>query len=69
MESIPTVGSKFRHDALSNCQICSCRLPELASLGLCHVHLFANEPVKTILKHRGLSGDPFRASFGKFGER
>jgi hypothetical protein len=61
--------AQSRHGALSNCQICSCRLPELASLGWCHVRLFAIEPVKTIPRRRGMSGDQFRASFGKFGGR
>jgi len=61
--------AQSRHGALSNCQICSCRLPELASLGWCHVRLFASVPVKTIPRHRGMSGDQFRARFGKFGGR
>jgi len=65
----PKPLAQSRHGALSNCQICSCRLPELASLGWCHVRLFAREPVKTIPRCRGMSGDPFRASFGKFGGR
>jgi hypothetical protein len=56
-----------RRGALSNCQICSCRLPELASLGWCHVRLFASEPVTTIPRRRWMSGDQFRASCGKFG--
>jgi hypothetical protein len=59
--------TQSRHGALSNCQICSCRLPELASLGWCHVRLFASEPVTTIPRRRGMSGDQFRASCGKFG--
>jgi len=53
--SQPLVQS--RHGALSNYQICSCRLPELASLGWFHVRLFASEPVKPIPRHRGMSGD------------
>jgi len=61
--------AQSRHDALSNCQICSCRLLELASLGWCHVRLFASEPLKTIPRRRGMSGDQFRASFDKFGGR
>jgi hypothetical protein len=38
-------------------------------LGWCHVHLFASEPVKTIPGRRGMSGDKFHASLGKFGGR
>jgi hypothetical protein len=38
-------------------------------LGWCHVRLFSSEPVKTIPGRRGISGDQFRASFGKFGRR
>jgi hypothetical protein len=40
-----------------HCQICSCRLPEVASLGWCHVRLFVSEPVTTIPRRRGMSGD------------
>jgi len=61
--------AQSRHGALSNCQICSCRLPELASLGWCHVRLFASEPVKTIPRRKGMSSDQFCASFDKFGGR
>jgi hypothetical protein len=61
--------AQSRHGALSNCQICSCRLPELASLGWCHVRLFASELVKTIPRCRGMSGDQFHVSFGKFDGR
>jgi hypothetical protein len=39
------------------CQICSCRLPEVASFRWCHVRLFANEPVTTIPRRKGMSGD------------
>jgi len=55
-----------RHGTLS---ICSCRLPEVASLEWCHFRLCASEPVTTIPKCRGMSGDQFRAQFGKFGGR
>jgi len=61
--------AQSRHGALSNCQICSCRLSELASLGWCHVRLFARVLVKTIPRRRGMSGDPFRVRFGNFGSR
>jgi hypothetical protein len=42
---------------MMHCQICSCRLPEVASLGWCHVRLFASESVTTITRRRGMSGD------------
>jgi hypothetical protein len=65
----PQPLAQSRHGVLLNYQICSCRLPELAFLGWCHIRLFASEPVTTIPRHKGMSGDQFRAQFGKFGGR
>jgi hypothetical protein len=70
--SLNSVGKDPNHwfkVGMVNCQICSCRLPEVASLGWFHVRLFANEPLKTIPRRRGMSGDQFRAMFGNFGGR
>jgi hypothetical protein len=56
--------AQSRHGALSNLQK---KLPEVASLEWCHVLLCASEPVTTIPRRRGMSGDQFRARFAKFG--
>jgi len=41
----------------------------MASLEWYHVRLCASEPVTTIPRRRGMSGDQFRARFGKFSGR
>jgi hypothetical protein len=68
-DSVEKDPNRWLKVAMVHCQICKCRLPEVASLGWCHVRLFASEPVKTIPRRRGMSSDQFRARFSKFGVR
>ena len=69
LDSVGKNPNRWLKVGMVHCQICSCMLPEVASLGWCHVRLFASEPVKTIPRRRGMFGDQFRARFGKFGGR
>ena len=57
LNSVGKDPNRWLKEGIVHFQICSCRLPEVASLGWCHVRLFASEPVMTIPRRRGIPGD------------
>jgi hypothetical protein len=57
LDSVGKDPNRWFKLGMVHCQICSCRLPKLASLGWCYIRFFVSEPVKTIPRQRGMSGD------------